>query len=76
MEDLRQSKHIKMLGISLREYFVPAGHYYRDTEELLDNIMKSTDRTIQVLLINPYCEQATIRAERESDKPFSDENPY
>ncbi len=76
VNDLRQSKHIKMLGISLREYFVPSGHYYRDMEEVLDGVIKSKDKSIQILLINPYSEQATIRAERESEKPFSDQNRY
>ena len=76
MEDMLQSKHIRMLGISLREYFVSSGHHYRDMEALLDGVVNSTDKTIKVLIINPYSSQATIRAERESDKDFDDRNRY
>ena len=76
MADLQRSKHIRMLGISLREFLVSSGHHYKDMERLLDEIKESKDRMIKILLINPYSEQATIRAERESNQEFSAHNRY
>jgi hypothetical protein len=76
MKDLKSSKKVKILGISLRDYFNPAGKYFIEMESILDDLQNNKDKEMKVLLINPNCEQATIRAERESDGDFTQENPY
>lgn len=77
LNDIGCSKQIKIQGISLREYFNPAeGKSFVKMESILDDISHNDDRKIQILIINPNCEQATIRAEREADEDFSADNPY
>lgn len=76
LNDMKTSRCIKIIGISLRDYFNPAGKFFMEMEAILDDIDRNKDRIIRVLFINPNCEQATIRAERESDEDFTKENPY
>lgn len=53
---------IKMMGISLRAFFSDAGDLYTPTKSALDN----QSLKFQILLIDPFCTQAGIRSERES----------
>ena len=75
-DDIRKSNNVKIMGISLRAYFNPAEKSFVEMESVLDNISNNDERKIQILIINPNCEQAAIRAERESDEDFSNLNPY
>jgi hypothetical protein len=76
MKDMSDAKMIWILGISLHDFFASSGRHYREMGTLIEKIEHSDDRAMRVLLINPFSEQATIRAERESDQDFSDQKPY
>lgn len=76
MADIRHSTHVRMLGISLREYFMTGGHYNSEMDEVLDEIGRTDGRKFQALIINRCCDQAAIRAERECDTPFDADHPY
>jgi len=76
MADVRASEHVRMMGISLREYFGNAGRQYHEMNAVLKNIAETQTRDLKALLINPHSDQATIRAERESNAKFDLNNPY
>ena len=56
-----KAKHIRMMGISLRQFFNDAGELYPVIEPALNNQSLS----FQILLIDPFSTQAGFRAERE-----------
>lgn len=80
IDDLKTSQSIKMMGISLREYLLPprgsASNFHHQMRRILEDIVKNPKRKIQILLINPYCDQATIRAERETWQNFDSDKKY
>ena len=76
MKDSRNSKAVRMIGISLREYFMTSGHFNAEMDQLLDDVSKTDGKNFHALIINPNSDQATIRAERESDAPFDENYPY
>ncbi len=76
MTEMKSSNKIMMMGISLKDYFNTGGKYYVEMEKLINDIKGNERKELRVLIINPFCEQATIRAERESNNEFSDANPY
>ncbi len=76
MTDIRQSERVRLLGISLREYFMNAGRYSGEMDVVMTNTKNTEGRSLEALILDPNGDQATIRAERESDAPFSVDNPY
>jgi hypothetical protein len=76
MKDMSEAKMIWMLGISLHDFFASSGGHFGETGNLIGEIEHSDHKSMRVLLINPFSEQATIRAEREADQEFSEQKPY
>lgn len=63
-----EKTQIKMLGISLRAFFCNLGEF----SDLIEKMMKNSNISFEILLINPFSNQAGYRAERESNITFSD----
>lgn len=60
--ETKEPKTIRMMGISLRQFFNDIGELFN----LGESILRNERLKLQILLINPFSAQAGLRAERES----------
>ena len=69
--EIKEEKEVKLMGIALSDFFSTkrkgqvAGEY---DEFSINSYLDKGDKTIKVLLLNPYSEYAQIRAAREDGK--------
>lgn len=76
LDAMQTSKTIRVMGVSLRDYFTPGGKHHAQIDRLLKDIVDSKVREFRTLLLNPYSDQAKIRAERESLGDFAEKDAY
>lgn len=73
IKDMAESTHIQIMGVSLKKFFSKSHNdYYSQTVEIIDSVKKSENRKFQVMVINPYSQQALMRMECETGKKIYD----
>jgi len=68
-KDLKEEKNeIRIMGISLGDFFLDRGGLHKDFMELIDNNCKKPGRRIRALIVHPKCEALKERAKWETGK--------